>query len=163
MVDIKEITVGDIVTILAVIASLYAFYKMIKELRKPREEKDKKIENDLADHKKALDKHEGILEEHTVKLDKIDTTVTSISGNLKESSEYTKNADELIKTALCSMQRQSLLNECEKYLKRGFATLEQKQTLSGQYESYHNLGGNSFITNIYEQVMKLPVSKDGDK
>ena len=161
--DIKEITIGEILIILAAITAAWQFYKMIKEIRKPREDKDKKIENDLADHKKTLDKHEEILDEHTVKLDKIDNTVTSISGNLKESSEYTKNADELIKTALCSMQRQSLLNECEKYLKRGFATLEQKQTLSGQYESYHNLGGNSFITNIYEQVMKLPVSKDGDK
>lgn len=163
MIDIKEITVGDIVTILAVVASIYAFYKMIKEIRKPREDKDKKIESDLADHKKTLDKHEEILEAHTIKLDKIDDSLNNISGEIKESSEYAREADTLIKSALCSMQRQSLLNECEKYLKRGFATLEQKETLSGQYESYHNLGGNSFITNIYEQVMKLPVSKDGDK
>lgn len=161
--EIKSITVGDIVTILSVIAALYAFYKMVKELRKPREDKDKKFTDDLANHQKTLDKHEGILREHSTKLDKIDSTVTVISDDVKESSEYAKEADELIKTALCAMQRQSLLNECEKYLKRGFATLEQKETLSGQYESYHNLGGNSFITDIYKQVMGLPVSKDGDK
>lgn len=163
MVNIKEITIGDIVTILSIIAAVYAFYKMVKELKKPREEKEKKITDDLAAHKKTLDKHEEILENHTIKLDKIDNSLNDISDDIKESSEYTKEADTLIKSALCSMQRQSLLNECEKYLKRGFATLEQKETLAGQYESYHNLGGNSFITDIYKQVMALPVSKDGDK
>ena len=161
--DIKNITLGDVVTILTVIAALYAFYKMVKELKKPREEKEKKINESLEEHKKTLDKHEIILGEHTAKLDKIDNSLDNISGEIKESSEYTKEADTLIKSALCAMQRQSLLNECEKYLRRGFATLEQKETLAGQYESYHNLGGNSFITDIYKQVMTLPVSKDGDK
>jgi len=161
--DIKEITIGEILIILAAITAAWQFYKMIKEIRKPREDKDKKIESDLADHKKTLDKHEEILEAHTIKLDKIDDSLDNISDEIKESSEYAREADTLIKSALCSMQRQSLLNECEKYLKRGFATIEQKETLSGQYESYHNLGGNSFITNIYEQVMELPVTKDGDK
>lgn len=160
--DIKNFTIGDLVTVLTVIAAFYAFYKMVKELRKPREEKEKKINDELALHKKTLDKHEEILDEHTIKLDKIDSTVTTISDNIKESSEYAKEADELIKTALCAMQRQSLLNECEKCLKRGFATLEQKETISGQYESYHSLGGNSFITNIFEQVMALPVSEAGE-
>lgn len=160
--DIKNFTIGDLVSVLTIVAALYAFYKMIKELRKPSEEKEKKINDELASHKKTLDKHEGILGEHTVKLDKIDNTVTTISDDIRESSEYTKETDELIKTALCAMQRQSLLNECEKCLRRGFATLEQKETISGQYESYHSLGGNSFITNIFEQVMALPVSKDGE-
>lgn len=160
--DIKNFTIGDLVSVLTIVAALYAFYKMIKELRKPGEEKEKKINDELASHKKTLDKHEEILGEHTVKLDKIDNTVTTISDDIRESSEYTKETDELIKTALCAMQRQSLLNECEKCLRRGFATLEQKETISGQYESYHSLGGNSFITNIFEQVMALPVSKDGE-
>lgn len=160
--DIKNFTIGDLVSVLTIVAAAYAFYKMIKELRKPGEEKEKKINDELASHKKTLDKHEGILGEHTVKLDKIDNTVTTISDDIRESSEYTKETDELIKTALCAMQRQSLLNECEKCLRRGFATLEQKETISGQYESYHSLGGNSFITNIFEQVMALPVSKDGE-
>lgn len=157
--DIKEITLGDIAVILGVIAAFYTFYKMIKELRKPREEKDKKIEEDLKGHKETLDKHEVILNEHTVKLDKIDSSLDDISGDIKESSEYTKESDELIKTALCSMQRQSLLNECEKCIKRGFASLEQKDAITSQYASYHALGGNGFMTKLYEQVMALPLSK----
>lgn len=160
--DVKTITLGDIVTILAVIAAFYAFYKMIKELRKPREEKEKKINNDLSEHKKTLDKHEEILDNHTKKLDKIDDSLDNISFELKESSEYTKETDTLIKSALCSMQRQSLLNECEKCLRRGHATLEQKQTIDAQYESYHNLGGNSFVTDLYERVMDLPLTKEGE-
>ncbi len=157
--DIKSITLGDIVVVLSVIAACYAFYKMIKELRKPREEKDRKFEEKLTKHDAVLTEHGEILNEHTLKLDKIDASLDNISEELKESSEYTKESDDMIKSALCSMQRQSLLNACEKYIKNGFATLEQKETVASQYESYHALGGNSFITRLYEQVMELPIEK----
>lgn len=157
--DIKGITLGDIVVILSVIAAGYAFYKMIKELKKPREEKDKKVEEKLANHETVLSEHGVILNEHTAKLDKIDSSLDNISDELRESSEYTRESDDIIKSALCSMQRQSLLNACEKYIKNGFATLEQKETVASQYESYHALGGNSFMTKLYEQVMELPIEK----
>lgn len=157
--DFKQITIGDIAVLLGIIAAAYTFYKMVKELKKPREEKEKKIEKNLQEHKETLDKHENILNDHTVKLEKIDNSLDGISGDLKESSEYIKESDDLIKAALCSMQRQSLLNECEKYIKRGFATLEQKETITSQYESYHALGGNSFVTKLYDQVINLPISK----
>lgn len=158
--DFKQITLGDIAVLLGIIAAVYTFYKMIKEIRKPREEKEKKIEKDLSDHKDILDKHEGILNEHTVKLDKIDTSLDNISDELKESSEYTKESDLIIKSALCSMQRQTILNTCERYIRNGFATLEQKDTISSLYDSYHALGGNGFLTKLYNQVMELPISKD---
>jgi len=157
--DFKEITLGDIAVLLGLIAAFWAFLKMVKEIKKPREDKDKKIEADLKDHKDTLNKHENILNDHTVKLEKIDSSLDLISNDIKESSEYTKESDDLIKAALCSMQRQSLLNECEKCIKNGFATLEQKETITSQYDSYHALGGNSFITKLYEQMMDLPLSK----
>lgn len=157
--DFKQITIGDVAVLLGIIAAAYTFYKMVKELKKPREEKDKKIETNLKEHTETLEKHETILNDHTTKLEKIDRSLEVISDDIKESSEYTKESDDLIKAALCSMQRQSLLNECEKYIKRGFATLEQKETITSQYDSYHALGGNSFVTTLYEQVMKLPLEK----
>lgn len=157
--DFKQITIGDVAVLLGIIAAAYTFYKMVKELKKPREEKDKKIENNLKEHTETLGKHETILNDHTTKLEKIDHSLELISDDIKESSEYTKESDDLIKAALCSMQRQSLLNECEKCIKRGFATLEQKETITSQYDSYHALGGNSFVTTLYEQVMKLPLEK----
>lgn len=157
--DFKQITIGDVAVLLGIIAAAYTFYKMVKELKKPREEKDKKIENNLKEHTETLGKHETILNDHTTKLEKIDRSLEVISDDIKESSEYTKESDDLIKAALCSMQRQSLLNECEKCIKRGFATLEQKETITSQYDSYHALGGNSFVTTLYEQVMKLPLEK----
>jgi len=157
--DIKQITLGDIVVVLSVIAAMYAFYKMIKELKRPREEKEKKVDNELTEHKNLLAEHGKILDEHNIKLDKIDQSLDSIAYDIRESSEYTKESDDLIKSALCSMQRQSLLNECEKCIKVGYATLEQKETIASQYESYHALGGNSFMTKLYEQVMELPLGE----
>lgn len=157
--DFKQITIGDLAVLLGIVAAIYTFYKMIKELKKPREEKDKKIENDLKEHKDTLDKHEEILNEHTTKLNKIDTSLDNISDELRESSEYTKESDTIIKLALCSMQRQTILNTCERYIRNGFATLEQKDTLSSLYDSYHALGGNGFLTKLYNQVMELPINK----
>lgn len=55
------------------------------------------------------------------------------------------------------MQRNSLLRSCNDFLARGYASMEEKSTISDQYISYHNLGGDSFITEMVEQVKDLPL------
>lgn len=60
-------------------------------------------------------------------------------------------------TALLTMQRNSLLRSCEECLSRGYATLGQKETIAEQYKSYHELNGNSFITDMVRQVTELPL------
>ena len=79
--------------------------------------------------------------------------------NLDKKIDTAKGADELIKNTLLSMQRQSLLRACEEYLKHGYASMEQKETIAKQYQTYHDLGGDSFITDMVEQVKDLPLSK----
>ena len=155
--DINNLTLGNILALASVITSLYAIYKIVKEIRKPRQDKDKKFSDDLEKHQQILDSHGETLKEHSVKLDKIDGTLDIISEEIKESSEYTKGSDELIKTALCSIQREKLLSTLNKYLDRGFASLEEKEAMTLMYESYKALGGNGFINTVYEQAMKLPL------
>lgn len=155
--DIKNITLGDILSILSIIASLWAAVKLVKEIRKPREDRDKAIDKSLKEHTDKLEEHDNILASHTVKLDKIDTTLENVSEAIHESSESSRDADILIKTAICSIQRQTILDACTKCLESGKASLEQKETISSMYKSYHDLGGNSFVTQIVEQVMKLPL------
>lgn len=76
------------------------------------------------------------------------------SKNLKLTHDIT-----LLKKGMCAMQREILLKNCETYLTRGWCTFEEKESLNALYEAYHNLGGDSFITDMVKQVNKLPIRK----
>lgn len=69
-------------------------------------------------------------------------------------------SDNLIKEALLTMQRKSLLDSCGEYLARGSITLNELETLTSQYDSYHALGGNCFVTGLVEDVRNLPIEID---
>ena len=45
-------------------------------------------------------------------------------------------------------------------IERGYKQLYQVENIAHLYHSYHNLGGNGAITNLYEQFMKLPLKKE---
>ena len=66
---------------------------------------------------------------------------------------------EMVTRALLSMQRASLLKSSLDYIKKGFATMEEKQTMSEQFLSYSELGGNSFVQGFVDDVMNLPLDK----
>lgn len=82
------------------------------------------------------------------KIDKINTKMDNASKH-----------QEMVTRALLSMQRASLLKSSSDYIKKGFATVEEKQTMSEQFSSYSELGGNSFVHGFVEEVMDLPLEK----
>ncbi len=79
--------------------------------------------------------------------------------NLDHKIDATIETDDIVKDALLTMQRQSILRACDEYLRQGYADMNQKATVSSQYESYHALGGDSFITDMVEKVKDLPQEK----
>lgn len=83
------------------------------------------------------------------KIDKVDKKVTHVA-----------EINSLTKQSLLTMQRNSLMRSCSEYISRGYATMEEKATISEQYKSYHDLGGNSFITDMVEQVKELPLKAE---
>lgn len=62
--------------------------------------------------------------------------------------------------ALLTMQRNSLLRSCKDFIGKGYATIEERETINSQYQSYHELGGDSFITSLVDKVMELPIEAD---
>lgn len=76
---------------------------------------------------------------------------TFFYGKIKAQQEEMK----LVKDSLCSLMRNSILKSCNDYLSLGHATIEEKETLNQLYINYHKCGGNSFITDMVEQVNKL--------
>lgn len=81
--------------------------------------------------------------------------VDNVLKQLDEINEESK----LRKRALLSLQRRSILDSCEVHLKRGYASVEERQTLHEQSKSYKELGGNSFVANLVESIDKLPYEK----
>ena len=67
-----------------------------------------------------------------------------------------------IKKQLTALERASMATLrdrvvflCEKYLEAGEITPRQFEVLTGLYESYRELGGNSFAHDLYESVRIL--------
>lgn len=63
------------------------------------------------------------------------------------------------KRALLTIQRKSILESCTKYIKRGYISIEEKETLYEQVESYNELGGNSFVKDLVKKLDSLPLEK----
>lgn len=85
----------------------------------------------------------------------INTKITSIVEKLDALEE----SGEIRKRALLSMQRKSLLDSCEHLIKKGYASLEEKETIDDQFRSYKELGGNSFVSDLVKSVESLPLEK----
>lgn len=61
-----------------------------------------------------------------------------------------------IMSGLQSILRGEIVKQHEKYTERGYAPVYAKDALTRQYESYHDLGGNGVITELYHEIMELP-------
>lgn len=64
---------------------------------------------------------------------------------------------EMQNRAVLTLQRRSLLDACERLLKQGYADLKDKEVIEKQYESYKELGGNSFVKDLVTKVLSLPI------
>lgn len=96
-----------------------------------------------------------LIAEFNAPLNKLSATV----DKLAERVEDVKKHDEIIDKSILAMQRQQILESCERCLQQGFASMEEKQTISWQFKSYHELGGNSFVEDMVKQVENLPMAK----
>lgn len=93
------------------------------------------------------------------KIDDLSNEFNDKLGRLEQKIDAAEKSDKQVRGALLTMQRNSLLRSCEDFMKRGFATVNEKETITSQYDSYHELGGDSFITDLIRSVMDLPLEK----
>ena len=67
---------------------------------------------------------------------------------------------ELVQDALMGLLHDRICRLCETYLRKGFATNEEREQLQVLYTPYKAMGGNHNAESLYEQVMdKLPLEK----
>ncbi|MBE6901772.1 MAG: hypothetical protein E7478_04800 [Ruminococcaceae bacterium] len=77
----------------------------------------------------------------------------------KEEMEKYERWDELRQNVAAGTQcllRAEIIRSHEKYIDRGYCPVYAKESLTREYQAYHNLGGNDVATALYEQLMTLP-------
>lgn len=86
----------------------------------------------------------------------LNVAYTQMMASKKKSSEK----EEAIANGLQCLLRTEIIRSHEKYMDRGFCPVYAREALTRIYESYHALGGNGTMTELYKQVMALPTDKE---
>ena len=61
-----------------------------------------------------------------------------------------------------ALLRAEIIRSHEKYMDKKYCPVYAREALNRIYESYHALGGNGTMTELYNQVMALPTDKDDE-
>ena len=135
-----------------------------EELEKLREEKRAAGEQHRCELVKAA------IHEEVIQLEK-DLTQKSIERHkdIKDEIQSVKEEVDTVKADLGSMKktmqkdtRRSLRQDAAFYIRRGWATGQEKTEYDELYWCYHNLGKNGVVDSDHEKVMKLPESPEGE-
>lgn len=85
--------------------------------------------------------------------------IKDMLNTLVEHSNRTRATIDLHSEALMSTSRARILDNYYKLMDLGYIKPYQKEALIKEYEIYKKLGGNSFVTSCYEELMELPTKK----
>ena len=78
--------------------------------------------------------------------------LTNRLNNRKKNDELRSN----IAVGVQSLLRAEIIRTHDKYTQRGYCPIYAKESLTKQYNAYHNLGGNDVATELYKQCIYLP-------
>ena len=77
-------------------------------------------------------------------------------SNRRVEKEEADEENELFKSALRALLRSELMRAHHQAVRDGHASTFDKEVMERTYQSYHRLGGNGFVTNLYDEMMALP-------
>lgn len=89
----------------------------------------------------------------------VSTIAGAIAGAFIKGAKLKRKENKAIKGGLQSILRGEIIKQHEKYMEREYCPVYAKDALSKQYESYHELGGNGVITELYHEIIELPEHK----
>lgn len=141
-----------ITAIIAGITLIWNFRKLVKDITTD-------ISKPITD---VNDKIDNLSKDVNEKIDKLSKDVNDKVDNLEAKIDRAEESDKQVRSALMTMQRSSLLKACEDFMKRGFATVDEKDMISKQYSSYMGIRNNEeddFVTDLVKKVTDLPLKK----
>lgn len=63
-------------------------------------------------------------------------------------------------TGMQALLRADIIRSYDKYTDQGYCPIYARDALEKEYESYHALGGNGTITDLWERIQRLPTEKE---
>lgn len=88
----------------------------------------------------------------------ISTFVVFIISKIKTKYDNKTSQQDNLAAGMQIMLRLELISLAEKYLAKGYCTVEEKELFTAVYNAYHNLGKNGVMNDLYNRVLSLPVS-----
>ena len=93
--------------------------------------------------------------------------ITKKLNEFKEEQERSRLEDELRHRATMAgtleLLRYRLRVTCEQALYDGCITYDEREDMDHMFAAYHDLGGNSSLTDLYKSVCKLPTCESMHK
>jgi hypothetical protein len=81
---------------------------------------------------------------------------SGIAGFATAKYKKLSKREDALRNGVQSLLRNQLIEDHDKYIKKGFCPINRKDAIRSGYEAYHELGGNGTITKLYNDIMELP-------
>lgn len=86
-------------------------------------------------------------------------TVTGALGYFTAKIKSYKEKDEVQEEALKCLLRSSITKIYYKYIEQGSIPQFEKENVTYMHEQYKKMNGNSYVDELYPEIMKLPIKK----
>lgn len=120
-----------------------------EELNKIKEELNK-IMQELRDD--VTEERAGCKKDHC--------SLVTLIKTMQEKLTKSEMMDIALSNGLQSVLRDLLKIRYLEWVGKGYTTIDAKDDLEHMYEAYHNLGGNSTITELRNKFIKLPLQEE---
>jgi len=87
-------------------------------------------------------------------------TLSAAYGKRKAQKEQDAVRDNNIASGVQCLLRADIIRSAEKYHDKGFCPVYARESLTREYNSYHNLGGNDVATELFHRTISLPTDPE---
>lgn len=85
------------------------------------------------------------------------SSIDSQRDERRRDKQEQKSHDKTMDGAMRYLLKDRILQACQHWQAKGFCPLHNREVLTEMVDAYHVLGGNSFVTEVYEETMSLPI------
>ena len=146
--------VAIIVAIIGGIGSLFGI--VIKGIFDLKNERQKAEENRKTEYTEIMTRLDNIERNTTESIQKIQANLEQLRADLTELKEESRDNDDKMKKALMNIARTTINKDYKYFINLGRIDDNSYQSIVWVYESYKELGGNTFIDEEMEKLRNLP-------
>jgi hypothetical protein len=94
---------------------------------------------------------------------KINTFIDEVKDDLHDKIERDKLEQHLMKEAITAVTRNDLTAIYNRAIEKGYISDYDRENFEKMYKVYSDLGGNSYIHEVHDQILKMPTRAAANK